>query len=236
MRDPRVLFRKMSTVLPISISDLLVQEIKWLGNNSMHLRILDLGAGSASYWESVLQQFPNLTFQLDLMDAAVIESSSSTLSNVVQSRIQGIIPMDLTSIPDNAYELVVAFDLIEHLPKDLGYRLLYEVDRISSAASVIFTPNGFVWQPPSSNNVFNAHLSGWEPRELRNLGWGKIRGHTGFQGLHGPYGIHKDWVRSWPMLELGALLQIMVWHVPKYAFAFSATKRRKNVRIFEQEF
>jgi len=236
MRDPRVLFRKMSSVLPISMSDLLIQEIKRLGNKSTQLSILDLGAGSANYWEAVLKEFPNMKFQLDLMDAAVIESSTSSLSNVVQSRIQGTIPMDLTSIPDDAYDLVVAFDLVEHLPKDTGYLLLYEIDRISSATSVIFTPNGFVWQPPSANNVFNAHLSGWEPRELRNLGWEKIRGHTGFQGLHGPYGLYKGWVKSWFFLGLGALLQILVWKVPRYAFAFSAIKRKKNVRIFEQEF
>lgn len=236
MRDPRVLFRKVSTSLPISLSDLLTHEIRQLGKKSTQLTILDLGAGSANYWADVLKEFPNFQFELHLMDAAVIDGSSFSLPNVRQSRIQGMIPTDLTAFPDNAYDLVVAFDLIEHLPKDTGYLLLYEVDRISSSTSVIFTPNGFVWQPPSVNNVFNAHLSGWQPRELRNLGWKKIRGHTGFQGLHGPYGMHKDWAKGWFFLELGALLQILVWKVPRYAFSFSATKRTKNSRILEQEF
>ena len=236
MRDPRVLFRKMSTVLPISMSDLLIQEIRRLGNKSTQLSILDLGAGSANYWEAVLKEFPNMKFRLDLMDAAVIESSSSSLSNVVQSRIQGTIPMDLTSIHDDAYDLIVAFDLIEHLPKDTGYLLLYEIDRISSATSIIFTPNGFVWQPPSSNNSFNAHISGWTPLELRKLGWKKLRGHTGCRYMYGPYGLHKSWVKGWVFLEIDAVFKIIGWRAPKASFAFSATKRFKNTRILEQKF
>jgi hypothetical protein len=156
MRDPRVLFRKLSTSLPISLSDLLRQQIKYLGKKSTRLTILDLGAGSAHYWTDVLEEYPNIQFKLDLMDAAVIESSTCSLPNVHLSRIQGMIPTDLAAISDNSYDLVVAFDSIEHLPKNTGYFLLYEVDRIASSTSVIFTPNGFVWQPPSVNNSFNA--------------------------------------------------------------------------------
>jgi hypothetical protein len=236
MRDPRVLFRKVSISLPISISDLLVQEIKQLGKKSTQLTILDLGAGSANYWAYVQKKFPVIQLELDLMDPAIIEGSACPLTNVSQSRIRGNIPKDLTAIPDDASDFVVAFDLIEHLPKDTGVLFLYELDRISSSISVVFTPNGFTWQPPSVNNLFNAHLSGWELRALRNLGWEKIRWHTDFQGLHGPYGMHKDWVKGWTLLGLGALLQILAWKAPGYVFAFSATKQTKNPRILEQDF
>jgi hypothetical protein len=73
----------------------------------------------------------------------------------------------------------VAFDLIEHLSREDGYKLLYEVDRISAFASLIFTPNGFVWQPPTEKNSFDAHLSGWTPSEFRRMGWSKLKGHGG---------------------------------------------------------
>lgn len=236
MRDPRFIFRKASTKLPISMGDLLTHEIKRLAQKSNSLSILDLGAGSANYWAGVLKKFPNMQFELDLMDAASIEGSVCSFNNVRECRKVGTIPMDLTKIPDSAYDLVIAFDLIEHLPKEAGYLLLYEVDRISASTSVIFTPNGFSWQPPSANNVFNAHLAGWEPRELRKMGWKSVRGHTGLRAMHGPYGLQKNWAKRWFFLELGALLQILVWKIPRCAFAFSATKRKKNFRISTQEF
>jgi hypothetical protein len=236
MRDPRVLFRKLSLTLPISISDILVSEISRLEKVSTQLSVLDLGAGSASYWDKVLKKFPHMQFKLDLMDAVAIESPASSSSNVTTLRIQGQVPIDLSDIRSDTYDLVVAFDLIEHLTKDQGYMLLYEIDRVSSGTSVVFTPQGFVWQPPSVNNEFNAHISGWTPQELKKLGWRRIRGHTGFQDLYGPYGLYKKWVKGWPLLELEALLKICIYRLPKFAFAFTATKRTKNLRFLEQEF
>jgi hypothetical protein len=236
MKDPRVLFRKISLVLPITRFDVLNREIKWLKEQTTEISILDLGAGSATYWKLVLSDFPNANFKLDLMDAASISESNSLLNNVQSSRLQGMIPMDLSTIPDNAYDMVVAFDLIEHLSKDQGYILLYEIDRICSKTSVVFTPNGFIWQPPSVNNSFNAHISGWTPREFRSLGWKKVRGHTGFRNFHGPYGLPKSWLKGGILLELSSLLKIFSWVVPRFAFAFTATKRTKNIRIPEQEF
>lgn len=236
MKDPRVLFRKISLILPITRFDVLKNEIKWLEKQTDQISILDLGAGSAAYWNMVLNRFPDVHFRLDLMDAAPISDTRSFLNNVKLSRIQGMVPIDLSPIPDNAYDMVVAFDLIEHLSKEQGYLLLYEVDRISSKTSVIFTPNGFIWQPPSVNNSFNAHISGWTPIELKSLGWKKIKGHTGFRSFHGPYGLPKNWLKGGVLLELSSLLKVFSWLVPKFAFAFTATKRTKNSRILEQEF
>lgn len=236
MRDPRVFFRKLSLTLPISISDILISEISRLATKSTQLSVLDLGAGSAKYWDEVLKEFPHVKFKLNLMDAVAIESLACSLDHVTVSRIQGEVPIDLLDIRPDTYDLVVAFDLIEHLTKDQGYMLLYELDRVSSGTSVVFTPQGFVWQPPSTNNKFNAHISGWKPQELKKLGWKKIRGHTGSQYLYGPYGLHKNWVRGWPLLEIDALLKMCIYRLPKFAFAFSATKRIKNKRLLEQEF
>jgi hypothetical protein len=236
MKDPRVLFRKLSIVLPVSRFNVLENEIQRLAIHAKYISILDLGAGSASYWNQVLSKFPNIEFNLVLMDAVPNLSSASMLNNVRQTRLQGEIPIDLSIVPDNSYDIVVAFDLIEHLPKDKGYLLLYEIDRIAGQTSVIFTPNGFVWQPPSLNNPFNAHISGWTPRELKKLGWNRIKGHTGFRSFQGPYGLSKDWVKGEVLLEVSALLKVLTWKFAGSAFAFTATKRSKNPRVLEQEF
>lgn len=235
-KNPKVFFRNLALILPNSTTDLLIHEIKHLAQQQSEISILDLGAGSAEYWQNTLDRFPKITFKLVLMDAVPIEVTRLTPKNVELARLNGLVPRDLEKIENSTFDLVIAFDLIEHLSKNDGYILLYEIDRISSTTSIIFTPYGFVWQPPSFNNSFNAHISGWTPSELKKLGWKKLRGHTGFRYMYGPYGLHKNWVKGWAFLEIDALLKILGWKTPRATFAFSATKRLKNKRISEQKF
>lgn len=235
-KNPKVFFRNLAYVLPNSTTDLLIHEIRHLAQQRNEISILDMGAGSAEYWQETLDRFPKIAFKLVLMDATPIEATRLKAKNVELSRLTGLVPRDLAKIEDSAFDLVVAFDLIEHLSKRDGFIMLYEVDRISATTSIIFTPNGFVWQPPSINNFFNAHISGWRPSELKKLGWTKLRGHTGFRCMYGPYGLHKNWVKGWIFLEIDALLKILGWKIPRATFAFSATKRLKNKRISEQRF
>jgi SAM-dependent methyltransferase len=236
MKDPRVLFRKLTTLLPIRNLHVVINEIELAIKNSPSLKVLDIGAGSGWYWREIAETIPYITINLTLLDAAEIAENLSNIPNLKITRIQGYAPSDMLRISDNAFDLVLAFDLIEHLSKEEGYLLLYEVDRIAAISSVIYTPNGFIWQPPSRNNTFNAHISGWTPRELKDLGWNKIVGHNGLKQLRESYGIQKKWMRSWPVLELDALLCIISWKLPRFSFAFSAVKRSKNPRIEDQEF
>lgn len=234
MRDPRFILRKVSTVIPLSIIDVVCTEINALKSNSSEIRILDVGAGSAWYWEKILDRFPDIKISLSLMDAIEIDGNLLTDPKHQINRIVGQVPESLTIIPDDHYDIVLAFDLIEHLTKESGYLLLYEIDRISTHTNIIFTCNGFVWQPPSVNNPFNAHISGWRPGEFRKLGFNKIQGHTGLKILRGAYAQPKIWIKSWFLSEIDALATIMVWKIPRFAFSFTAVKRKKNSRIREQ--
>jgi len=58
--------------------------------------------------------------------------------------IQGNVTSDLAAIESKSFDIVIAMDLIEHLPKSDGYKLLYEMERIARKACMIMTPNGFV--------------------------------------------------------------------------------------------
>ena len=236
MKDPRVLFRKLTTLLPIRNLHVVIKELELATKGSSGIKVLDIGAGSGWYWHEIAETIPQIEIDLTLLDAAEIAENLSNIPNLKVSRIQGYAPSDMLRIKDDSFDLVVAFDLIEHLSKEEGYLLLYEIDRISSFSSVIYTPNGFIWQPPSRNNIFNAHISGWTPREMKDLGWKEITGHNGLKQLRESYGIQKKWIHSWPVLELDALLSIVSWKLPRFSFAFSAVKRSKNPRIEDQEF
>ena len=150
------------------------------------------------------------------------------------NRKLGILPEDLKLIPDNEFDFVIALDLIEHLTKSQGYLLLYEIDRVSTGFSALLTPNGFAWQPPSANNPFNAHISGWNSKDFRNLGWKKTRGQIGIRYFYGPYAIQKYRGVSNFKLEMIALTKILSFFLPKLAFSLYVTKKVKNSRISEQ--
>lgn len=225
-------------MLPISHEKVLLRELTRIAKRmkSSKLTVLDIGAGSAWYWNEIESRISTFSLEVTLMDAVLLEGKVSNREQVSYKRLQGTVPAGLEEISTDAFDLVVAFDLIEHLSKEDGYRMLYEIDRISTGSSMIFTPNGHVWQPSSKNNPFNAHISGWTSSEMRKMGWSHVRGHTGFKILREPYGLKSNLVRSWPLSELDAILTIVSYRFPKVAFAFSAVKQNKNPRIENQDF
>lgn len=83
------------------------------------------------------------------------------------------------------FDACVALDLIEHLQKEDGFRVLEDMERIASKRVVVFTPNGFLPQK-SQDGDLQEHLSGWEPGEMRALGYEVI-------GLYGPKSLRGDY-------------------------------------------
>ena len=185
------------------------------------LKIIDIGSGGAAYWEQILTKFGS-AIDLTLVDPKRPANLSDLMRLSTVRHVSGVAPTGLTELAADSFDICTAFDLIEHLRKEDGYHLLYEIDRVTKGQSIVFTPNGFVWQAPSSNNPFNAHISGWTPRELRDLGWGKSRGHTGLRVLFGPYGLPKS--RVWAMAKVASLTALLVRILPAIAFSFSAVK------------
>lgn len=185
------------------------------------IKILDIGSGGAGYWNHILSRFGG-QIELTLFDPMEPQNlqALSKLGNV--KHMAGFAPGDLAQFDSNTFEICTAFDLIEHLSKEDGYRLLYEIDRVTLGTSILFTPSGFVWQAPSSNNPFNAHISGWQPMELRRLGWARQRGHTGIATFFGPYGAPK--FETTLAKKLSLLTAILVRFAPSISFAFSGLR------------
>jgi hypothetical protein len=79
---------------------------------------------------------------------------------------------------DKSFDCVIALDLIEHLKKEDGLRMIDQMERIATKRILLFTPNGFLSQQ-SHNGDLQEHLSGWTAEEMRALGFNVI-------GMHGP--------------------------------------------------
>ena len=143
--------------------------------------VLDIGSSTGQMWTS--HPLQNLDLEVTLMDPAIAKGDVAEDFRVIAASAPG----GLADIISDSFDVVVAFDLIEHLSKEDGYLLLYEMERISRKLVVVYTPTGFLWQPPSPNNPFNAHISGWRPRDLKHFGFKSFTGLMGFGILLGPY-------------------------------------------------
>ena len=196
------------------------------------IKVVDLGCGSAEYWKSgALKK----VLDSDILELTLVDASDtfSKMDNVFGSNVNmhaGLIPEVLEDFSEDFFDVSIALDLIEHFPKHTGLIFLYEVDRVTSLSSIIFTPNGLVWQPPSENNPWNAHLSGWLPSELKNLGWTKIYGSYGLKKSYGPYGVRKNRFNKFTFVTHLLSLSI-IQRYPRLSFSFVAIKTSKNPRI-----
>ena len=76
---------------------------------------------------------------------------------------------ELGSFDSCSFDCVTALDVIEHIKKAEGLRLLEDMERIAKKRIVVFTPNGFLPQSVHNNNPLQIHKSGWKVKEMRNL-------------------------------------------------------------------
>ena len=83
---------------------------------------------------------------------------------------------------ENKFDACVTFDVIEHLTKEDGLKLLSDMEKMASKRVVIFTPNGFLPQQGFEKGDFQEHLSGWDIDEMRALGYNVI-GLNGLKSL-----------------------------------------------------
>jgi SAM-dependent methyltransferase len=82
------------------------------------------------------------------------------------------------------FDTVLALDVIEHLPKEDGLRMMRSMEKIARRKVVLFTPSGFLPQKSYENNDLQEHLSGWEPAEMEQYGY-KVIGVLGPKSLRG---------------------------------------------------
>jgi hypothetical protein len=123
---------------------------------------------------------------------------------------------------EDEFDCTVALDVVEHLAKDAGWKLLADLERIARRRVVIFTPNGFLPQDPYDGNPHQAHLSGWTVDEMRGLGY-KVLGINGWRPLRTERAEFR--FRPTPLVaRISLLTQPLVTQRPRHAFQLLCVK------------
>ena len=132
---------------------------------------------------------------------------------------------DLEKFESDTFDCVILLDVVEHLKKDEGLRLLDNVERIARKKIFVVTPNGFLPSGAFDNNPWQIHRSGWTVEEMRNRGY-KVLGVHGLKALRGEKAILK--FNPKPIWELISMLtQYIVRNHPEFAFEILCIKSKK---------
>ncbi len=194
------------------------------------LKILDVGGGTGLFWKSILQNNPNV--ELHIVDPFKV----GELKDYAHNRIIGTWDEILPKLEDGSFDLVTAIDVIEHLDVQSAYLMMYQMQRLSCGYMTVYTPNGFLWQPPSTNNPLNAHVSGWGVKDLKRFGFNPVRGHVGWKRVFGPQSLRREEFflpfLSWPLIALSFAISTLF---PRHAFAISGWMRCQETHAHAQD-
>ncbi len=136
--------------------------------------VLDVGCGQSSVIERLDKRF----------HAVGVDGYAP---NIAESRRKGThdeyIFSDVMKVelPGKSFDGIISFELIEHLEKPDGARLLESMEGWAKKKIIITTPNGFVSQK-GNENALEEHKSGWTVDDFRQRGF-TVRGLQGFKWL-----------------------------------------------------
>jgi len=188
--------------------------------------ILDVGCGKGS---SIVRQIRNKTkgqyvIGCDVFPQYVKESRQSGLYN-------DCILAEACHLPFNprSFELIFCLEVIEHLTKSEGEKLLQSLEGLSSKKVALSTPVGFMYQSEYENNPYQIHKSAWFPSDFRNKGY-KVAGMIGpfFIRKKNKYSIVDKYIVS--LAEIASfLLQPLFYLIPDISFQMICVKKADRI-------
>ncbi len=142
--------------------------------------VLDVGCGIA----------PTLR-QLGIPHCVGIEGYRPAFEEAQRLKMQDeMICGDIRNLTDyfkhGQFDACIAIDVIEHLPKEDGLKLMEDMESIAKKKIIFFTPNGFLPQKQAADSDLQTHFSGWAAKEMREHGY-EVYGMLGPKRLRGEY-------------------------------------------------
>jgi hypothetical protein len=122
--------------------------------------------------------------------------------NTTDEMIQGDVRDLARCFHPKQFDACVGLDVIEHVVKPEGLKMMQDMERIAARKVIFFTPSGFLRQGQTANGDLQEHLSGWEPAEMTGYGY-RVAGFLGPKKLRGEYQAIKGRPRFfWSLISL----------------------------------
>lgn len=183
--------------------------------------LLDIGCGS----DSPIQYLSNKIDAVGV-DAFLPSIEKSKIKKIHKDYLNiGVLDLD-QHIADKSFDCTLASDLIEHLTKNDGLKLIELMEKKARKRVIIFTPNGFLEQGEYDNNPWQVHLSGWTVKEMEEKGY-KVIGINGWKALRGEYASIKYSPKILWMV-ISDITQFFVRNNPEKAFQILCIKEFKD--------
>lgn len=180
--------------------------------------ILDVGCGSLS----PLRFVDGETYGIDIYESAIKKAKRNSTHN--SYKVIDLKKLTTEFMP-KSFDAVVALDVIEHLKKEAGEKLIKDMEKIAKKRVIIFTPNGFLFQKGKTN--YDSHLSGWTDRELKIKGY-KVFGIYGPKRLRGDYHKIKFYAEFFWTIISELIQWTYIYNNPQKAAALLCIKDVKN--------
>ena len=148
--------------------------------------ILDVGCGQGYPMRLIrLVMSPKNVVGVDLFEKYIKEAKRDKLHD--EYVISDIRKMKFKK---KSFDVVLASQVIEHLPKEDGRRFIKDLERIAKKQVIIATPIGEMYHPPIDGNELQLHLSHYYPEDLEKMGYRVVK--YGRKSIFGDEGIvHK---------------------------------------------
>lgn len=188
--------------------------------------ILDIGCGDGKLMGFLTEGKEWEIHGLELYDKAVTKAKKSGIYESVKKS-------DVTNVPKvdkfEKYDVVFASQIIEHLNKNNALSTLKEWEKLAKKRVVITTTVGYMeydlLERIDDANPYQKHLSGWNIRELREIGY-KVVGQ-GARFIYGPNGIARKYPKYLPLLKIFAyILSPIVYKYPNLGTYMIAVKEK----------
>jgi len=139
-------------------------------------------------------------------------------------------------IPTQSFDAVILIEVLEHLSKKDGKRILKLAQKWATKKVILSTPNGYFPMGKVDNNPHQEHLSGWSLKELQKLGY-TVKGVSGLKSFYSPSNHTPSLINSDNnyynikyspkafFYYLNGIFQVFSHYLPRYSFGFFAVKK-----------
>jgi len=218
------LIDRLKITIPFSYMWLLRRS---LGNSKT---ILDLGCGDGFLMEVLTEGMSCKVVGVDLYEKNVKSASKKDI--FIQVFKMDVIKFIRQQIrKGRKYDLVFCSQVIEHIERDKGERLLSLLDKVAKQRIIIGTPREFMEQHPSylEGNPHQAHKSGWSEEDFWKRGY-KVSGigFSPFWSESGSIRVSSNKSVDSFFFVVSFLLSPIVYFIPKIAAGILCIKDIKK--------